>query len=97
MFDMLIKQILPPGFDFDKLMKDLQTTVVHVVSTVNRIEAKVDALAKAQAATVPPTLIASNDDRQQQPDAASGHPDAPGADAPGHATPGASNAGNPAT
>lgn len=88
MFDMLLKQMLPPGFDLEKTIAQVTTAIQTTVATVQRIEAKIDALQAAhdankqpQGATVTQLLTQDNqhDDRQQHDPAGNDHA------APGHA------------
>jgi hypothetical protein len=64
MFDSLIKSMLPPGFDLDKTIDDLKNAIATTVATVQRIEAKQDAILaqfkNRQDATVTPSIPESN-------------------------------------
>lgn len=65
MLDMLLKQMLPPGFDLDKTIKDVQSAIITTVATVQRIETKLDAVLAAQTATVTLPMTQGNDDHRQ--------------------------------
>lgn len=87
MFDILLKQMMPPGFDLDATIKQVTAAIQTTVATVQRIEAKQDELLAAiktvQAATVPVPYPESNHDHAQHSESAGNPVNASGSADPG--------------